>query len=70
MRSNLKAFREKLGFTQAEIGAMFKMNRQQWCNIEQGRRIGSAIFWLKLQQRFKLSNSETLKLMEVSDERA
>ena len=66
MRSNLKTFREKLGLTQEEMGAMFQMSRQQWCNIEQGRRYGSPEFWLGLQKKFKLNVDETIKLMEVS----
>ena len=66
MRNNLKAFRLKLGLSQEEIGAMFNLNRQQWCNIELAKRKGSGEFWLNLQKKFSLSNEETLKLMEVS----
>lgn len=66
MRNNLREFRTKLGLTQEEIGGMFNLNRQQWCNIESGKRKGSGSFWLCLQKKFNLSNEETLKLMEVS----
>ena len=66
MRNNLKEFRLKLGLSQEEMGAMFNLNRQQWCNIELGRRRGSGEFWLSLQKKFDLNNEETLKLMEVS----
>ena len=65
MRSNLKEFREKLGFTQEEIGKMFNLTRQQWNNIELAKNKGSGEFWLTLQKKFNLSNTETLKLMEV-----
>lgn len=66
MRNNLKEFRLKLGLSQEEIGAMFNLSRQQWSNMEAGRRRGSGEFWLSLQKKFSLSNEETLKLMEVS----
>lgn len=66
MRNNLKEFRIKLGLSQEEIGAMFNLNRQQFCNIENGKRKGSGVFWLNLQKKFNLNNEETLKLMEVS----
>lgn len=66
MRNNLKEFRIKLGLSQEEIGTMFNLSRQQWCNVEAGRRKGSGEFWLSLQKKFNLNNEETLKLMEVS----
>ena len=66
MRNNLKEFRRKLGLSQEEMGAMFNLTRQQWCNIESGQRKGSGEFWVRLQKKFGLTADETLKLMEVS----
>lgn len=65
LRSNLKEFRLKLGFSQEEIGKLFGLNRQMYHCIENGERQGSAKFWLLLQKKFNLSNKETLDLMEV-----
>lgn len=66
MRNNLVGFRHKLGLTQEEMGGLFNLNRQQWCNIELGTRKGSAVMWVNLGIKFNLTLKELKKLMEVS----
>lgn len=66
MRNNLIEFRHKLGLTQEEFGNMFKQSRGQWCNIEVGRKKGSAEMWLELGNKFDLTVKELKKLMEVA----
>lgn len=66
MRENLINFRKKLGLTQNEMAKMFNLTKGTWCNIEKGRNTGKAKMWIDLADKFKLSNEETKKLMEVS----
>lgn len=70
MRNNLIDFRKKLGMTQDEFGEMFNLNKQQVSFIENGKRKGSPEFWLEVQKKFNLTNSETIELMVVQNERA
>ncbi len=65
MRNKLVEFRQKLGLTQEEIGALVGKSRVYWCLIETGRMKGSPEFWINLQIKFNLTAKETIKLMEV-----
>lgn len=63
MRDRLKDFREQLGFTQEEFAKMLTITRQQYSNIEKGKRTGSAMFWLSLQKKFNLTYDEVIEMM-------
>ena len=65
-RENLIEFRKKIGMTQKEMGALFKLTESQWSRVESNDRKGNAELWLSLQKKFNLTVDETLKLMEVS----
>lgn len=66
MRNNLIEFRKKIGLSQAELGSLVDKKKQYVWFVEQGKRRGSADFWLSIQRIFKLSFEELDKLMEVS----
>ena len=66
VRNNLINLRLQLGFTQTEFAKLFNKDRQYQFNIENGKRKGSAEYWLAIQKKFNLANEATLKLMEVS----
>ena len=66
MRNNLIEFRKKIGLSQTELGALVDKKKQYVWFVEQGKRKGSADFWLSIQRTFKLSFEEIDKLMEVS----
>lgn len=65
MRHNLIDFRNKLGLTQHQMGSLFGVSKEHWCNIEHGRLTGKAEVWIELGLRFNLSLKELKKLMEV-----
>ena len=67
MRNNLISFRQTLGLTQEEMAKVIsKKSKQQWCNIEMGRRNLTAEEIVELGIRFNLSPEEQKKLLEVS----
>lgn len=67
MRSELIALRHKLGLTQEEMAKLVSQkSRQQWCNIEAGKRNMTAEEIVELGIKFNLSPKEQKKLLEVS----
>lgn len=67
MRSELIALRHKLGLTQEEMAKLVNQkSRQQWCNIEAGKRNLTADEIVELGIKLNLSPEEQKKLLEVS----
>ena len=66
MRSYLREFRLKLGFTQEEMGRLINKSRSQYCNIEKGVRNLSAEEIVLIAIKFNLTPKEQKKLLEVS----
>lgn len=66
MLNNLIEFREKVGFTQAEMAVVIGTTRQNYCNIEKGRVKGTADAWIAIQKKFNLSVEQIERLREVA----
>ena len=66
MSNNLIKFRQQLGFTQVEFAEILNVDRQYQQNVEKGRRKGSADYWLRIMEKFKLTCENINKLREVS----
>ncbi len=67
MRNNLIEFRHKIGLTQEEMASLINQkSRQQWCNIEAGKRNLTAEEIVEIGIKFNLSPKELKRLMEVS----
>ena len=61
-RNELKVLRVRNGLTQPVIAEKLGVSLSTYNLIEQGKRRGSAEFWLKLQSEFNLTHSEVWKL--------
>ena len=65
-RNNLIEFRQKLGLTQTEMGALFNKKKGYWCFLELGKRDGDPDLWLDIGIKFNLTFQQVKKLREVS----
>lgn len=63
MRLNLKVFRIKKQLSQGEISAKLGCTRATYAAIEAGARSGKQEFWKKLQEEFRVPDSEMWKMM-------
>lgn len=68
IRTKLAEYRVQLGFTQEMLAEKVGCTKQLLNNIENGRRLGTIKFWLKLQKSLCLSNDELVELMKESVE--
>lgn len=67
MRNNLIELRHKIGLTQEEMARLINQkSRQQWCNIESGKRNLTAEEIVEIGIKFNLSLVELKQLLEVS----
>jgi DNA-binding XRE family transcriptional regulator len=66
MRSNLIKLRNVVGLNQEEMSKIAGVSRSQYCNMEAGKRHGSADAWLKIGIQFNLTLQQLEKLKEVS----
>lgn len=65
MRSNLIKLRKDVGLNQDEMSKIAEVSRAQYCNMEAGKRNGSADAWLKIGLKFNLTIQQLEKLKEV-----
>lgn len=61
-RNELKVLRVRHNLTQPQIAEKLGVSKSTYNLIEQGKRRGSAEFWLKLQSEFNLKDDEVWKL--------
>lgn len=64
VRKNLKLFRIKTELSQAQMSEKLGCSRATYNAIENGIRCGNMSFWHKLQDVFKLPDSEMWGLMQ------
>lgn len=62
MRKNLKIFRVRLGLTQDEIAKEIGVCRSTYSEIEAGKRDCNTRFLKKLQNRYKIPDSDVWTL--------
>ena len=62
MQSKFKEFRENLGLTQKEMSKSINYSVAYIKKIEAGERKGSIDFWNKLQEVYKVDNSNVWRL--------
>lgn len=62
MICKFKEFRENLGLTQKEIAKDLNCSIAYIKKIEAGERKGSIAFWNKIQNVYKIENSEVWRL--------
>ena len=61
-RNELKVLRVRNNLTQPLMAEKLGVSKSTYNLIEQGKRRGSAEFWLTLQKEFNLKDSEVWKL--------
>jgi DNA-binding XRE family transcriptional regulator len=61
-RNELKVLRVRNNLTQPLMAERLGVSKSTYNLIEQGKRRGSAEFWLRLQKEFNLKDSEVWKL--------
>ena len=65
MRKELKRLRVSNFLTQEKMSARCKISRNNYAFIEQGKRAGSADFWLTLQKEFDLPIDKLNEMRKV-----
>ena len=58
MRLKLKELRQKHGHSQRDTASSTGTTKEYFGLIENGKRVGTLPFWLRLQASYKLSNAE------------
>lgn len=58
MRHKLKTLRTDAGLTQEELANKTGTTKEYYSYIENGKRVGTLPYWLRVQRYFKLSNAE------------